>query len=63
MGATSAIHWILVAVVILAIFGPKTLSKVGKTAGRSVRAVTDAKKNLTDLPKKALGELPRIDRL
>jgi len=61
MGTMSAIHWVLVAVVILALFGPKTLSKVGKTAGKSVRAVSDAKRDLTELPKKALGDLPSFD--
>ena len=62
MGSMSAIHWIIVAVVILALFGPKTLAKVGKTAGRSVRAASDVKKDLTAIPQKALSDLTGIGR-
>jgi TatA/E family protein of Tat protein translocase len=50
MGAFSPIHWIVAAVVILLVFGPKALSKVGKTAGRTVRTATKFKKALTDAP-------------
>jgi TatA/E family protein of Tat protein translocase len=60
MGAMSAVHWVLVAVVILALFGPKTLAKFGKTAGRGVRAASDVKKDLTDIPKKAIENLTGI---
>jgi TatA/E family protein of Tat protein translocase len=62
MGTMSAIHWIIVAVVVLALFGPKTLSRFGKTAGRGVRAVSDVKKDLTELPQKALGDITGIGR-
>jgi TatA/E family protein of Tat protein translocase len=59
MGTVSPIHWILVAVVLLALFGPKSLAKVGKTAGRGVRAVSDAKKDLSNVPKQILADVTR----
>jgi TatA/E family protein of Tat protein translocase len=58
MGTLSPIHWILVAVVLLALFGPKTLTRVGRTAGRGVRAVSDVKKDLTNVPRQILSDLP-----
>ena len=58
MGSISPIHWVIVAIVLLALFGPKTLAKAGRTAGRSVRAVSDAKKGLTDVPNQILRDLP-----
>jgi TatA/E family protein of Tat protein translocase len=62
MGSVSPIHWILVAIVLLALFGPKTLSKVGKTAGRGVRAVSDVKRDLSNVPNQILSDLPPRDR-
>ncbi len=58
MGSISPIHWLIVAVVLLMLFGPKTLSKVGKTAGRTVRTASKVKASLTDVPKQVLRELP-----
>jgi TatA/E family protein of Tat protein translocase len=62
MGSVSPIHWIIVAIILLALFGPKTLSKVGKTAGRGVRAVSDVKKDLSNVPNQVLSDLPPRDR-
>jgi TatA/E family protein of Tat protein translocase len=59
MGTVSPIHWIIVAVVLLALFGPKTLAKVGKTAGRGVRAVSDVKKDLSNVPNQILADVTR----
>jgi hypothetical protein len=62
MGTVSPVHWILVAIILLALFGPKTLTKVGKTAGRSVRAVSDVKKDLANVPNQVLADLPPAPR-
>jgi TatA/E family protein of Tat protein translocase len=58
MGTMSPIHWILVAIVLLALFGPKTLTKVGRTAGRGMRTVSDVKRDLSNVPKAVLSDLP-----
>ena len=50
MGTMSPIHWLLVAIVLLALFGPKTLTKVGRTAGRGMRTVSDVKRDLSNVP-------------
>lgn len=62
MGTMSPVHWILVAIVLLALFGPKTLGKVGRSAGRGVRAVSDVKRDLANVPKAVLSELPPSPR-
>jgi len=59
MGSLSPIHWLLVAIVLLMLFGPKTLSKVGKTAGRTVRTGMKVKQSLTDVPNQVLGDITR----
>jgi TatA/E family protein of Tat protein translocase len=61
MGSMSPIHWIIVAVVLLALFGPKSLAKVGRTAGRGVRAVSDVKNDLANVPKQIIADLPPRD--
>ncbi len=61
MGSMSPIHWIIVAVVLLALFGPKSLAKVGRTAGRGVRAVSDVKNDLSNVPKQIIADLPPRD--
>lgn len=58
MGTMSPVHWILVAIVLLALFGPKTLTKVGRSAGRGVRAVSDVKRDLSNVPNQVLSDLP-----
>ncbi|HTQ07313.1 MAG TPA: twin-arginine translocase TatA/TatE family subunit [Polyangiaceae bacterium] len=58
MGTMSPIHWLLVAIVLLALFGPKTLTKVGRTAGRGMRTVSDVKRDLSNVPKQVLSEPP-----
>ncbi|HWP04912.1 MAG TPA: twin-arginine translocase TatA/TatE family subunit [Polyangiaceae bacterium] len=59
MGSVSPIHWLIVAVVLLMLFGPKTLSKVGKTAGRTVRTGLKVKQSLTDVPNQVIGDITR----
>jgi sec-independent protein translocase protein TatA len=61
MGSVSPIHWIIVAVVLLMLFGPKTLSKVGKTAGRTVRTAAKVKQSITDVPGQVLNDITRVD--
>jgi TatA/E family protein of Tat protein translocase len=62
MGSFSAIHWVIAAIVVLALFGPKTLSNVGKTAGKGVRSAAKLKKSITDVPEKVISDITRIDR-
>lgn len=59
MGSVSPIHWLIVAIVLLMLFGPKTLSKVGKTAGKTVREAVKVKQTLTDVPNRVIGDITR----
>ena len=59
MGTLSPIHWVLVAIVVLLVFGPKTLAKVGKNVGRGMRSVNNLKDGLTVDPLKALTAPPK----
>ena len=47
MGTLSPVHWIIVVVVVLLLFGPKRLSGIGKGLGEGIRSF---KKSLTDDP-------------
>jgi TatA/E family protein of Tat protein translocase len=57
VGTFSPIHWLVAAVVVLLVFGPKTLARVGKTAGRTVRTATNFKKTLTEAPAEVVREV------
>ena len=57
MGSFSPIHWVVAAIVILLVFGPKALSKLGRTAGRTVRTATHFKKALTEAPSELVREV------
>jgi sec-independent protein translocase protein TatA len=46
MGSFSPIHWLIVALVILLVFGPKALNGIGRSVGRSVRTVQNVKKGM-----------------
>lgn len=46
MGSFSPFHWLLVAIVILLLFGPKALNGIGRSVGRSVRTVQNVKKGV-----------------
>jgi sec-independent protein translocase protein TatA len=46
MGSFSPIHWLIVAIVILLVFGPKALNGIGRGVGRSVRTVQNVKKGM-----------------
>jgi sec-independent protein translocase protein TatA len=54
MGTLSPIHWVLVAIVVLLLFGPKTLAKMGKSVGQGVRSVNKVKQTFTGDPLRAL---------
>jgi sec-independent protein translocase protein TatA len=55
MGSFSPIHWLLVALVVLLVFGPKALNGIGRTVGRSVRTVHNVKKGV-------LGDVQSVKR-
>jgi sec-independent protein translocase protein TatA len=48
MGTLSPVHWILVVVVVLLLFGPSRLAGIGKGLGEGIRSF---KKSLSDDPK------------
>jgi sec-independent protein translocase protein TatA len=56
MGTLSPVHWILVVLVILLVFGPSRLAGVGKGLGEGIRSFkrglnTDDPENKSDDPK------------
>jgi sec-independent protein translocase protein TatA len=51
MGSLSPIHWILVLVVVLLLFGPSRLAGVGKGLGEGIRAMKKGLAGETDDPK------------
>jgi TatA/E family protein of Tat protein translocase len=53
----SPVYLVLAALVILLVFGPKTLSKIGRAAGRTVRSANDFKKTLTEAPLEIVREV------
>lgn len=48
MGSLSPVHWIIVLVVVLLVFGPNRLAKVGKELGEGIRSFKDG---IDDQPK------------
>jgi sec-independent protein translocase protein TatA len=63
MGSLSPIHWIIVLVVVLLLFGPARLAGVGKGLGEGIRSF---KKGLGDDPPQendtdAQKQLPKVD--
>ncbi|MFZ5893111.1 MAG: twin-arginine translocase TatA/TatE family subunit [Myxococcota bacterium] len=48
MGTLSPVHWIIVLVVVLLLFGPSRLAKVGKELGEGIRSF---KQGIDDQPK------------
>ncbi len=63
MGSLSPIHWLLVIVVLLLVFGPTRLAGAGKGLGEGIKAF---KKGLTDeeedAAKKAAEESKQLDK-
>jgi sec-independent protein translocase protein TatA len=47
MGTLSPVHWIIVLIVVLLLFGPKRLAGIGQGLGESIRSF---KKSLSDDP-------------
>jgi sec-independent protein translocase protein TatA len=47
MGSLSPIHWLIVLVVVLLLFGPQRLAGVGKGLGEGIRSF---KKGISDEP-------------
>lgn len=62
MGGTSWIHWVLVLVVVVLIFGTKKLGNVGKDLGSAIRGFKEGMKGEDEakkLPEKEVN--PPID--
>lgn len=45
----SPVHWMLVFIVALIVFGPKKLPEIGKSIGEGLRELKKASKDLTDV--------------
>ena len=41
MGSLSPVHWVIVLVVVLLLFGPSRLSKLGKELGEGIKSFKD----------------------
>ena len=47
MGLPSGSEWIFVVIVVLIIFGPKNLPKIGRAIGQSIRGFKEEMKGIT----------------
>jgi sec-independent protein translocase protein TatA len=47
-GAFSPMHWVLVLVIVLLIFGPKKLPEVGKGLGTAIRGFREGLKGMSE---------------
>lgn len=56
MGSLSPIHWLLVIVVLLLVFGPTRLAGAGKGLGEGIRAFKKGLSEDEDEPKKIIEE-------
>lgn len=68
MGSLSPIHWLLVIVVLLLVFGPTRLAGAGKGLGEGIRAFKkgltddeDEPKKIIEEPKQLTAEKPAAD--
>ncbi len=59
MGTLSLAHWLIVAVVVLLVFGPTRLSSVGKGLGEGIRNFRKGLEENNEAPAK---ELPEDER-
>jgi len=41
MGSMSLVHWVIVLIIVLMVFGPTRLGAIGKTLGKGVRNVRE----------------------
>jgi sec-independent protein translocase protein TatA len=41
MGSMSAVHWLIVLIVVLLVFGPKRLAGLGKGVGEGIRGLRE----------------------
>lgn len=64
MGSFSLVHWVVVIVILLLVFGPKRLSEVGKGLGQGIR---NFKKGIEggegdEAPREREAEAPRLKK-
>jgi sec-independent protein translocase protein TatA len=57
MGSISPVHWLIVIVVVLLLFGPSRLAAIGKSVGEGIRGL---KKGLTDDPTDSKQDAKRL---
>lgn len=56
-GALSPVHWIIVLVIVLIIFGPGKLPGLGKSIGETIRGF----KNAMNEPEEKKADIPKIE--
>jgi len=57
MGSTSWVHWVILLVVVILIFGTKKLSNMGSDIGKAVKGFKDGVKGDDDKPAAAPGTI------
>jgi sec-independent protein translocase protein TatA len=69
MGSLSPVHWLLVIVVLLLVFGPTRLAGAGKGLGEGIRAFKkgltddeDETKKIVEEPKQLTAEKPAVEK-
>lgn len=50
MGSLSPLHWLIVLVIVILIFGTKKLGNIGKDLGSAVRGFKDGMRDAADKP-------------
>ena len=58
MGSISWVHWLIVLVVVVLIFGTKKLRNLGSDLGSAVKGFKDGMKSEEDKPAQAKTEIP-----
>ena len=50
MGSMSAVHWLIVLIVVLLVFGPKRLASLGKGVGEGIKGLREGLAGEPDSP-------------
>lgn len=58
MGATSWVHWLIVLLIIILVFGTKKLRNIGSDLGGAVKGFKEGMKSGEDKPGEAKAEIP-----
>lgn len=50
MGEFAPLHWLVVLIVVMILFGPKRLPEIGKSLGEAIREFKKSLKEASDVP-------------